>query len=138
MAHKMCGECQLAINDVEQSLMCGLCETTCHISLNCCGFTSQHIKKAIMQGKTVFVCISGRRKLDGRSICSYLKETNCIEFTSTEVRAVPEQGPANLNDLIAQVQQLASVLEELNGEVDDLTKRKQFVTKSKPSSYRNS
>lgn len=129
MAQKsVCGECQNAINDVEQPVQCGLCEAVFHVSLSCCGFTSQHTRNAVLQGKTVFICPSCRRKLDGRTICAYLKETNCSDVVSSE--------PAKdvTNDLSVQVQQLASIVKQLNGKVDDLCKRKQFASKAGSSS----
>lgn len=108
MDKKQCGECSLAINELEP-IRCGFCDAYFHISQQCCGFNIRVNRELFSNGKAMFICPKCKDTLQGRSVCSYLKES-LISQSSTSL---------DLEQLSNQVQNLANLVESLSKKVEN-------------------
>ena len=108
MEKKLCGECQLPINEIEPAC-CGLCETHFHIGQQCCGFNSRAHRDLFSLGKAVFICPTCKDELNGRSIRAYFTE-------KLETKPV---GPSNAATT-DQFHQLCETVGALSEKVDRL------------------
>lgn len=109
MDKKLCGECKLAVNDLEP-MRCGFCDTFFHINQQCCGLNSRLCKDFFTLGKIMFICPTCRVTLNGRSICTYVADLKLNQTTQSQ----------NLNELPAQVQKLFDVVDVLSKKIDSL------------------
>ncbi|XP_055522916.1 uncharacterized protein LOC129717096 [Wyeomyia smithii] len=109
MEKTLCGECNLAVNDLEP-IRCGFCETCFHINQQCCGINSRLCKEFLAQGKIIFICPSCREVLNGRSVCAYV----------TELQSNQPSQPQPIADLPAQVQKLFDVVDKLSRKIDNM------------------
>lgn len=109
MDKKQCGECSLTINELEP-IRCGFCDTHFHISQQCCGFNNRSNRELFTNGKAMFICPKCRTTLNGRSVCSYLKESIGSQSSS----------PLDLDELFSQVKKLTSLVESLSKQVENI------------------
>lgn len=112
MDRKYCGECKQEINDLEP-MRCGFCDAFLHISQNCCGINSRGLREAFALGKLLLVCTACRSELNGRSIRSYIADTQVAPLAPPELPI--------LSTLPEQVQQLSNVVETLSKKIDNLS-----------------
>lgn len=123
MDKKHCGECSLEINELEP-IRCGFCDTYFHISQQCCGFNNRANRDLFSNGKAMFICPKCRDILNGRSVCSFLKESLGPQSSS----------PMDLNLLSNQVQKLSSLVESLSKQVENIVNERQAaIAVSTPS-----
>ena len=108
MEKQQCGECHIEINDLEP-VRCGFCETSFHISQNCCGINMRSCKEGFAQGKFLFVCTKCRNELNGRSIRAYISDE--VNRNAT---------PTATDNINTQLQQLSGVVAELSRKVDNI------------------
>lgn len=104
----------MVINELEP-VRCGFCDAYFHISQQCCGFNTRATKDLFANGKAMFICPKCRDTLNGRSVCSFLKES----------LGTPSSSPVDLNLLCNQVQKLARVVESLSKQVENIVNERQ-------------
>lgn len=110
MEKKICGECNVLINDLEP-FCCGLCETHFHISQQCCGINNRNCKDIFTTGKAIFICSKCRTELDGASIRTY--------FDATSVSSQQ----AFCANLMTTINDLSELVKALSKKIDDLTNK---------------
>lgn len=109
MENKLCGECNLPINDLEP-IRCGFCDLAFHIGQQCCGFNSRAYRDLFSQGKAMFLCPACKVELNGKCFHTYLNE-KLVNAPAESTNAVTSE----------QFQQLVQTVGALIEKVDRLS-----------------